>query len=87
MNLADYNRKIEFVCSVCLHAVTTVDTGPWPRCWRGHGRMEPDSDEPVLRPQTARRLETLRQKMAAGPPEQAPGLPAGQPRSKPAEAL
>ena len=42
MNCADDGMKIEFVCSRCLFAVESLDTGPWPRCPRGHGRMEAD---------------------------------------------
>jgi hypothetical protein len=35
-------HRIEFVCTVCLASVTVLDTDPWPRCRRGHGKMEPD---------------------------------------------
>jgi hypothetical protein len=58
--LADYARKVEFVCSVCLASVQGRDDDPIPRCARGLIKMLPDSDEPLtylsaLRPQVSRR--------------------------------
>lgn len=49
-NVVDDGKKIEFCCPVCLASVYALDTAKPPRCWRGHGRMLADSDEP--RPRT-----------------------------------
>jgi hypothetical protein len=60
-SLADYARKVEFVCSVCLASVQgRNDDDPIPRCARCLIKMLPDSDEPLtylsaLRPQASRR--------------------------------
>ena len=51
MNIVDDGQRIEFVCSECLHSVMASDTGPWPRCPRGHGRLTPD-DLDLPRPKT-----------------------------------
>ena len=58
--LADYARKVEFVCSVCLASVQGRYDDPIPRCPRCLIKMLPDSDEPLTylssqRPQMTRR--------------------------------
>jgi hypothetical protein len=48
-------HKVEFVCTICLASVTVLDTDPWPRCWRGHGKMTADDPNvPQVRPRTRR---------------------------------
>jgi hypothetical protein len=58
-------RKIEYCCPICLHSVMASDLDRPPHCWRGHGRMEPDSNEPQRARQPMRRVRV----MAAKPRE------------------
>lgn len=88
--IAPQPRSLEFVCPACLRSKKGTDTGPAPRCPRCLTAMEADSNEPIIRPQTARRLETLRRKAETLAPQPATGRPGARPRSsggKRAEAV
>jgi hypothetical protein len=78
MNVVDDGRKIEYCCPVCLASTYALDTAKAPRCWRGHGRMLPDSEEP--RPKTK---GTAKPKAPAAAPQAPPG---GRPAATPATA-
>ena len=82
VNPSDYPHKLEFVCDRCLFAVMSNDDAPWPRCPRGHGRLTPDSDEVWIRPQTLRRLETMRRTAAAASPQAATAAANGKPTQR-----
>jgi hypothetical protein len=60
MSNTDSDRQIEFVCDRCLHSVMAADTGPWPRCPRGHGRLTPDDVDTPKAPPRQRVVGRLR---------------------------
>ena len=39
LTLADYGRRIEFCCDICLFAAYGFDDDPVPCCPRGHRKM------------------------------------------------
>jgi hypothetical protein len=80
--LPSQGRKVEFVCDRCLRSKKGTDLDPIPRCPRCLTAMEADSNEPIIRPQTARRLETLRRRKAEPlAPQAATAATKGKPRS------